>query len=116
LLYEKELINCSDIFLLFHHSYSQAGALDPSFGQNGIVSTDFGAEHNIYNTTPGTVLTDTGGMIYLVLQVNFQTLITGSVVMVLQILLMEIMVIHNRFVFQVLMVLYKVMKVSGCGR
>jgi hypothetical protein len=53
--------------------YSQAGKLDPSFGENGIVHADFGSKENIYGARGNQVFTDSNGTTYLIFETNEQS-------------------------------------------
>ncbi len=62
----KKLLLLITLFIcLFKFAHSQAGALDPSFGNNGIVTTDIGARIN-YNFSVTQVLAYSDGSLYLI--------------------------------------------------
>src|SRR4051794_38763545 len=64
------------LFGCFSISYSQPGSLDPSFGDKGIVLTDFGTStKNIYGASARQVLTQHDGNFYLIFEANGQTVI-----------------------------------------
>ncbi len=63
--------------LYFQNSYSQPGRLDASFGNKGIVRTDFGVFSKYsYGAQGKQVLTQRNGTIYLTFETHGQTLIT----------------------------------------
>src|SRR5438309_682181 len=71
---KKLLLNTAFVFCLIA-SYSQPGTLDPSFGDKGIVRTDFGTPENI-SLGVSQVLSQNNGNIYIVPRPgSFQTLI-----------------------------------------
>ena len=72
----KKLILLLAISCCFKTSYTQPGTLDPTFGDKGIVSTDFGASTNIYGAVGRQLFTQPDRTIYLILEINSQTLIT----------------------------------------
>src|SRR4051794_34001955 len=66
----------SIVIICLQLGYSQPGSLDPTFGDKGIVRTDFGASTNVNSTEGGPVVTAPDGTIYLVFRVNSVNLIT----------------------------------------
>jgi len=56
--------------------YPQAGKLDPSFGQGGVVFTDFGATVNINGNVCKRILLSGDGSFFLVFESNEQSMIT----------------------------------------
>jgi len=69
LLFLIGVIGCSQV-------YPQAGTLDPSFGQSGIVVTDFGATVNINRNECSRILLCSDGSFFLVFEMNEQSMIT----------------------------------------
>ena len=74
---KKILLLFGLIFFGLQFCYSQAGKLDPSFGNNGIVQSDFGKKYN-YEGTVKKILLHTDGSIYAILDVSGKTLITKT--------------------------------------
>ena len=69
LLFLLGVIGCSQV-------YPQAGTLDPSFGQSGVVFTDFGATVNINGNVCKRILLSGDGSFFLVFESNEQSMIT----------------------------------------
>jgi len=57
-------------FLCLTITYSQPGQLDASFGNKGIVNTDFGTPSQIYSASATQVLTQADGTIYVIIATN----------------------------------------------
>jgi len=72
---KKIFLLAATIFCFLNLTNAQPGQLDPSFGINGIVTTDLGKNYN-YPSSGSKVLVQSDGSIYLVLETSDQTLIT----------------------------------------
>jgi len=66
----KKLLLCFTLFFCFKSGHTQIGLLDPSFGKNGIVTTDMGARFK-YNSSARQVLIHPDGSIYISLNGSF---------------------------------------------
>src|SRR6476660_1019046 len=72
----KKIVMVLILTALFKTIFGQAGSLDLSFGNKGIVRTDFGSTEIIYDNQCKQILLSPGGSFYLVFEMNKQTLIT----------------------------------------
>ncbi|SHF45536.1 T9SS type A sorting domain-containing protein [Flavisolibacter ginsengisoli] len=72
----KKIVMVLILTALFKTIFSQAGNLDPSFGNHGIVRTDFGSREIMYDNQCQQILLSPDGSFYLVFAMNKQTLIT----------------------------------------
>ena len=66
----KKILLCVSLFLYFKSGYTQSGLPDLSFGKNGIVTTDMGAQFK-YTNSARQVLVTTDGSIYINLNGSF---------------------------------------------
>jgi uncharacterized delta-60 repeat protein len=72
----KKLLQVLILTAFFHTGFSQAGNLDLSFGDKGIVRKDFGGSEYFYDNQCQQILLSPDGSFYLVFEMNSQTLIT----------------------------------------
>ncbi len=72
----KKIFGGLIVLLSYNITSGQAGSLDPSFGNQGIVRTDFGPIERAYQNDCRKILLHPDGSFYLVFEMNKQTFIT----------------------------------------